>query len=57
MLKFYISLSSYIRRSKAPIFELMFWGAVVLIVGNLVLSTALVSVAVKNYPGGAAILK
>ncbi|KAG7298077.1 hypothetical protein JYU34_018847 [Plutella xylostella] len=47
----------YIRRSKAPIFELMFWGAVVLIVGNLVLSTALVSVAVKNYPGGAAILK
>ncbi|XP_063367350.1 dol-P-Man:Man(7)GlcNAc(2)-PP-Dol alpha-1,6-mannosyltransferase [Cydia amplana] len=50
---------SYIftRRTKAPIFELLFWGTVVVVVGNVLLSVAFVSVAMTNYPGGVAMTR
>lgn len=50
---------SYIftRRTKVPIFELLFWGTVVVVVGNVLLSVAFVSVAMTNYPGGVAMTR
>ncbi|XP_047994022.1 dol-P-Man:Man(7)GlcNAc(2)-PP-Dol alpha-1,6-mannosyltransferase [Leguminivora glycinivorella] len=50
---------SYIftRRTKAPIFELLFWGTIVVVVGNVMLSIAFVSVAMTNYPGGVAMTR
>ncbi|XP_050672006.1 dol-P-Man:Man(7)GlcNAc(2)-PP-Dol alpha-1,6-mannosyltransferase [Leptidea sinapis] len=47
----------YIRRSKAPIYELLFWGSVLLIVCNLIFTTTLVLVAMSNYPGGVAMTR
>ncbi|CAK1552277.1 unnamed protein product [Leptosia nina] len=47
----------YIRRSKAPAFEIMFWVLVVIIVCNLVFTTTLVLVAMTNYPGGVAMTR
>ncbi|XP_013192121.2 dol-P-Man:Man(7)GlcNAc(2)-PP-Dol alpha-1,6-mannosyltransferase [Amyelois transitella] len=47
----------YIRRTKAPIYELLFWGTIVIIIGNLLMTLAFVLVAMTNYPGGVAITK
>ncbi|KAG6460490.1 hypothetical protein O3G_MSEX012009 [Manduca sexta] len=47
----------YIRRTKTPIFELLFWGAIVIIVGNIIISLAFMLVAITNYPGGVAITR
>ncbi|KAJ8724033.1 hypothetical protein PYW07_008013 [Mythimna separata] len=47
----------YVRRSKAPIFELMFWGTVFVILGNIIITLAFVLVAMSNYPGGVAITR
>ncbi|CAG9789147.1 unnamed protein product [Diatraea saccharalis] len=47
----------FIRRTKAPIYELLFWGIVIIIIGNIVMSLSLVMVAMTNYPGGVAISK
>ncbi|CAG4931737.1 unnamed protein product [Parnassius apollo] len=47
----------FVRRSKAPIYELLFWGITVIIVANVIFSIALVLVAMTNYPGGLAITK
>lgn len=52
-----LSLFRFTRRSKGPIFELLFWGVVVVVVGNILLSLAFISVAMKNYPGGVAITR
>ncbi|KAI8425237.1 hypothetical protein MSG28_007037 [Choristoneura fumiferana] len=47
----------YMRRTKAPIYELLFWGTMVIILGNVLLSIAFVSVAMTNYPGGVAMTR
>ncbi|CAH0728286.1 unnamed protein product, partial [Brenthis ino] len=47
----------YIRRSKSPIYELLFWGTVIIIVCNVMFSLALSLVAMTNYPGGIAITR
>ncbi|XP_032521071.2 probable Dol-P-Man:Man(7)GlcNAc(2)-PP-Dol alpha-1,6-mannosyltransferase isoform X2 [Danaus plexippus] len=47
----------YIRRTKAPIYELLFWGIAVIISLNIIFSTALVLVAMTNYPGGIAMTR
>uniref|UniRef100_A0A2A4JDA9 Mannosyltransferase n=1 Tax=Heliothis virescens TaxID=7102 RepID=A0A2A4JDA9_HELVI len=47
----------YVRRTKAPIFELLFWGSVFVILGNIIISLAFVLVAMTNYPGGVAITR
>ncbi|CAK1583476.1 unnamed protein product [Parnassius mnemosyne] len=47
----------FVRRSKSPIYELLFWGITVIIVANVIFSIALVLVAMTNYPGGLAITK
>ncbi|XP_014371869.2 dol-P-Man:Man(7)GlcNAc(2)-PP-Dol alpha-1,6-mannosyltransferase [Papilio machaon] len=47
----------FIRRTKAPIYELLFWGICLIIVANVILSIALVLVAISNYPGGLAITR
>ncbi|KPJ18091.1 putative Dol-P-Man:Man(7)GlcNAc(2)-PP-Dol alpha-1,6-mannosyltransferase [Papilio machaon] len=47
----------FIRRTKAPIYELLFWGICLIIVANVILSIALVLVAMSNYPGGLAITR
>ncbi|KAL4702273.1 hypothetical protein ACJJTC_018587 [Scirpophaga incertulas] len=47
----------YNRRNKAPIFELLFWGIIIIIIGNIVMSLSFVLVAMTNYPGGVAISK
>ncbi|KAJ8713916.1 hypothetical protein PYW08_007536 [Mythimna loreyi] len=47
----------YVRRSKAPIFELLFWGTVLVILGNIIITLAFVLVAMSNYPGGVAITR
>lgn len=47
----------FIRRTKAPIYELLFWGTVIIIVCNIVFSLALAMVAMTNYPGGIAITR
>ncbi|XP_072930022.1 dol-P-Man:Man(7)GlcNAc(2)-PP-Dol alpha-1,6-mannosyltransferase [Epargyreus clarus] len=47
----------YIRRTKAPIYELLFWGCIVVIIGNIMFSLALGLVAMTNYPGGVAITR
>lgn len=47
----------YIRRSKSPIYELLFWGTVIIIVCNIIFSLALSLVAMTNYPGGIAITR
>ncbi|XP_075983130.1 alg12 alpha-1,6-mannosyltransferase [Anticarsia gemmatalis] len=47
----------YIRRTKAPIFELLFWGTIVIIIGNIIISVAFTLVAMTNYPGGVAITR
>ncbi|XP_053613427.1 dol-P-Man:Man(7)GlcNAc(2)-PP-Dol alpha-1,6-mannosyltransferase isoform X2 [Plodia interpunctella] len=47
----------YIRKTKAPLYELLFWGTIVVIVGNIVMSLAFVLVAMTNYPGGVAITR
>ncbi|KAM3962559.1 LOW QUALITY PROTEIN: alg12 alpha-1,6-mannosyltransferase [Aphomia sociella] len=47
----------YIRRAKAPIYELLFWGTIVIIVGNVLMTLALTLVAMSNYPGGVAITR
>ncbi|XP_026734890.1 dol-P-Man:Man(7)GlcNAc(2)-PP-Dol alpha-1,6-mannosyltransferase [Trichoplusia ni] len=47
----------YVRRTKAPIFELLFWGSIIVILGNIVISLAFVLVAMTNYPGGVAITR
>ncbi|CAH0400385.1 unnamed protein product [Chilo suppressalis] len=47
----------YIRRTKAPIYELLFWGIVIIIIGNVVMSLSLMMVAMTNYPGGVAMSK
>ncbi|CAG9565259.1 unnamed protein product [Danaus chrysippus] len=47
----------YIRRTKAPIYELLFWGIAVIITLNIIFSTALVLVAMTNYPGGIAMTR
>ncbi|CAH2094537.1 unnamed protein product [Euphydryas editha] len=47
----------FIRRTKAPIYELLFWGIVLIIVCNIVFSLALAMVAMTNYPGGIAITR
>ncbi|CAH0690068.1 unnamed protein product [Spodoptera exigua] len=47
----------YVRRTKAPIFELLFWGSVFVILGNIIISLAFILVAMTNYPGGVAITR
>ncbi|XP_022817688.1 dol-P-Man:Man(7)GlcNAc(2)-PP-Dol alpha-1,6-mannosyltransferase [Spodoptera litura] len=47
----------YVRRTKAPIYELMFWGSVFVILGNIIISLAFILVAMTNYPGGVAITR
>lgn len=47
----------YIRRTKAPIFELLFWGTIVVLIGNIIISLAFTLVAMTNYPGGVAITR
>ncbi|XP_013171105.1 PREDICTED: dol-P-Man:Man(7)GlcNAc(2)-PP-Dol alpha-1,6-mannosyltransferase [Papilio xuthus] len=47
----------FIRRTKAPTYELLFWGICLIIVANVILSIALVLVAMSNYPGGLAITR
>ncbi|CAH0594133.1 unnamed protein product [Chrysodeixis includens] len=47
----------YVRRTKAPIFELLFWGFIIVILGNIVISLAFTLVAMTNYPGGIAITR
>lgn len=47
----------YIRRTKAPIYELLFWGTIVVVISNIIMSVALAMVAMTNYPGGMAISK
>ncbi|XP_059053246.1 dol-P-Man:Man(7)GlcNAc(2)-PP-Dol alpha-1,6-mannosyltransferase [Achroia grisella] len=47
----------YIRRMKAPIYELLFWGTIVIIIGNVLMSLAFTLVAMSNYPGGVAITR
>uniref|UniRef100_A0A2H1VNH9 Mannosyltransferase n=1 Tax=Spodoptera frugiperda TaxID=7108 RepID=A0A2H1VNH9_SPOFR len=47
----------YVRRTKAPIYELMFWGSVFVILGNVIISLAFILVAMTNYPGGVAITR
>ncbi|XP_026760669.1 dol-P-Man:Man(7)GlcNAc(2)-PP-Dol alpha-1,6-mannosyltransferase [Galleria mellonella] len=47
----------YVRRTKAPIYELLFWGSMVIIVGNVLMTLALTLVAMSNYPGGVAITR
>ncbi|XP_041969114.1 dol-P-Man:Man(7)GlcNAc(2)-PP-Dol alpha-1,6-mannosyltransferase [Aricia agestis] len=47
----------YVRRGKAPVFELLFWGAMTIIICNVIFSVTLVLVAMTNYPGGMAITK
>ncbi|KAJ0173736.1 hypothetical protein K1T71_010885 [Dendrolimus kikuchii] len=47
----------YIRRTKAPIYEILFWGTIVVVIGNIIMSVALAMVAMTNYPGGMAISK
>ncbi|XP_063831409.1 dol-P-Man:Man(7)GlcNAc(2)-PP-Dol alpha-1,6-mannosyltransferase [Ostrinia nubilalis] len=47
----------FIRRTKAPKFELMFWVIIIIILGNIVMSLAFVLVAMNNYPGGVAITR
>ncbi|XP_045777001.1 probable Dol-P-Man:Man(7)GlcNAc(2)-PP-Dol alpha-1,6-mannosyltransferase [Maniola jurtina] len=47
----------YIRRTKAPIYELLFWAIVMIIVCNIAFSVALSLVAMTNYPGGVAMIK
>ncbi|CAB3248891.1 unnamed protein product [Arctia plantaginis] len=47
----------YVRRTKAPIYELLFWGTIVIIIGNIIISLAFTLVAMTNYPGGVAITR
>ncbi|XP_026489664.2 dol-P-Man:Man(7)GlcNAc(2)-PP-Dol alpha-1,6-mannosyltransferase [Vanessa tameamea] len=47
----------FIRRTKSPIYELLFWGTVLIIVCNVIFSLALAMVAMTNYPGGIAITR
>ncbi|XP_050354124.1 dol-P-Man:Man(7)GlcNAc(2)-PP-Dol alpha-1,6-mannosyltransferase [Nymphalis io] len=47
----------FIRRTKSPIYELFFWGTVVIIACNVIFSVALAMVAMTNYPGGVAITR
>ncbi|CAG4986484.1 unnamed protein product [Colias eurytheme] len=47
----------YIRRTKAPIYELLFWGLMIIIICNMVFTATLVMVAMTNYPGGVAITR
>ncbi|XP_045502748.1 dol-P-Man:Man(7)GlcNAc(2)-PP-Dol alpha-1,6-mannosyltransferase [Colias croceus] len=47
----------YIRRTKAPIYELLFWGLMIIIICNIVFTATLVLVAMTNYPGGVAITR
>ncbi|CAH2250902.1 jg10248 [Pararge aegeria aegeria] len=47
----------YIRRTKAPIYELFFWGIVMVIVCNIAFCVALSLVAMTNYPGGVAMIR
>ncbi|CAH1637642.1 unnamed protein product [Spodoptera littoralis] len=47
----------YVRRTKAPIYELMFWCSVFVILGNIIISLAFILVAMTNYPGGVAITR
>lgn len=48
---------SFVRRSKAPIYELLFWGTTIIVLGNIVMTVAFTLVAMNNYPGGVAIIK
>ncbi|XP_068618969.1 dol-P-Man:Man(7)GlcNAc(2)-PP-Dol alpha-1,6-mannosyltransferase [Battus philenor] len=47
----------YVRRTKSPIYELLFWAICLIMLANVVFSIALVFVAMSNYPGGLAITK
>ncbi|CAH4031800.1 unnamed protein product [Pieris brassicae] len=47
----------YIRRSKAPVYELLFWILMVIIVCNVIFTSTLVLVAMTNYPGGVAMTR
>ncbi|KOB72102.1 putative glycosyltransferase [Operophtera brumata] len=52
-----VAAPAYIRRTKAPIYELLFWGQIVIVIGNIIMTLAFVSVAMTNYPGGLAMSK
>lgn len=47
----------FLRRRKTPLYELLFWGLMIIIIGNLVLSLSFITVAMTNYPGGIAITR
>ncbi|XP_038206936.1 dol-P-Man:Man(7)GlcNAc(2)-PP-Dol alpha-1,6-mannosyltransferase-like [Zerene cesonia] len=47
----------YIRRTKSPIYELLFWGLMIIIICNIVFTATLVLVAMTNYPGGVGITR
>lgn len=47
----------YVRRQKAPVYELCFWASILVLIGNLIMTLAFVLVAMTNYPGGAAITR
>ncbi|KAI5643125.1 alg9-like mannosyltransferase family domain-containing protein [Phthorimaea operculella] len=47
----------FVRRSKAPIYELLFTGVVVIIAANIAMTVAFTMVAMTNYPGGVAITR
>ncbi|XP_023935933.1 dol-P-Man:Man(7)GlcNAc(2)-PP-Dol alpha-1,6-mannosyltransferase [Bicyclus anynana] len=47
----------YIRRTKAPIYELLFWGIVMIMICNIAFCVALTLVAMTNYPGGVAMIR
>lgn len=53
----YVLYFRYVRRTKAPVYELLFWGTIVVVIGNIIMSVALAMVAMTNYPGGMAISK